>query len=105
MLENEINALLAAPADGESAPHLDRLEHALTSGYARALELEAESLRLQRRIGEVAAAIASTDDEQARELAALAERRSAAQNQHDRLRALLHRLRDRTTAARVAAQT
>jgi hypothetical protein len=102
MLENEIRALLAAPADGDTAPHVDRLEHALTSGYARALELEAERLRLERRIGEVAARLDTASDG-GRELAELAERRATAASQHARLRALLNNLRDRAAAARVAA--
>lgn len=99
MLENEIRALLDAPADGEDAPRVDRLEHALTSGYARALELEAERLRLERRISEVAAKAPDA----ATELVELAERRSVADSQHRSLRALLERLRERMVAARVAA--
>ena len=101
MLENEIYALLAAPADGETAPRVEHLEHALTSGYARALALEAEGLRLERRIGEVAADVSAP--ERARELVELSERRSTAQTEHERLRALLKRLRARTAAARLAA--
>jgi hypothetical protein len=59
MLENEIRALLAAPADGATAPHVDRLEYALTSGYARALELEAERLQPGSRPRSKAAATSS----------------------------------------------
>jgi hypothetical protein len=88
--------------EGEDAPRVERLEHALTSGYARALELEAEGLRLERRIGEVAAGVGS-DNAHAQELVELAERRLRARTQHDRLRGLLNRLRDRTAAARLTA--
>jgi hypothetical protein len=49
-----IEDLLNAPASGAAAPTLARLEEALTDGYAHALALEAERLRLERRISEVA---------------------------------------------------
>jgi len=45
-LFDEIRELLAAPRDGDDAPGRERLEHTLTSGYARALELEAERERI-----------------------------------------------------------
>ena len=46
------------PQTGASAPTLARLEDTLTEGYARALALEAERWRLERRIGEVARTVA-----------------------------------------------
>jgi hypothetical protein len=88
-LTAEINALMAEPA----AP-LERLEDALTTGYARALALEAERGRLERRLGEVAAA---GDGDGARELAA---RVSSTDEHLTRLRALLGALRERASAAR-----
>jgi hypothetical protein len=45
----QIEELLSA-----EAPPLARIEETLTEGYARALALEAERWRLERRIGEVA---------------------------------------------------
>jgi hypothetical protein len=99
MLENEIRALLAAPAEGEDAPCVDRLEYALTSGYAQALALEAEGLRLDRRIREVAAAGADG----AAELTDLTERHRETRRRYTHLRALLAPLRERTAAARLAA--
>ena len=88
-LTAEIHALMAEPA----AP-LDRLEDTLTTGYARALELEVERGRLERRLGEV---VATGDGACARELAA----QVTSTDQHlTRLRALLGALRERTSAAR-----
>jgi hypothetical protein len=49
MLE-QIEELLTA-----EAPPLARIEETLTEGYARALALEAERWRLERRIAQVAA--------------------------------------------------
>lgn len=47
-LTREIEELLEAP----KAPPPQRVEDTLTTGYARALELEARRARLARRIGE-----------------------------------------------------
>ena len=55
MIQDEIRSLLDAPPDGEDAPTIDAIEHTLTAGYARALALEAERWRLERRIARVAA--------------------------------------------------
>jgi hypothetical protein len=87
-LTAEINALMAEP----SAP-LAVLEEALTTGYARALELEAERGRLERRLGEAAA---TGDGEEARDLAA---RVSTTDEHLVRLRTLLGALRKRASAA------
>lgn len=76
-LFDKIDALLAEPGRGE--PALAEIEHTLTDGYARALALEAERWRLERRIGEVAARLAEGDRERrTQELANLAERISRA---------------------------
>ena len=48
-MQEQIEELLSA-----DAPTLARMEDTLTEGYARALALEAERWRLERRIGEVA---------------------------------------------------
>jgi hypothetical protein len=89
MLTDEIRALIEEPA----AP-LSVLENTLTTGYARALELEAERGRLERRLGHAAAA---GDGEQAQKLAASVTR---ADEHLSRLRALLGALRQRAAAAR-----
>jgi hypothetical protein len=49
-----IRTLLDEGAADPTVPLLTELEHTLTDGYAVALELEAERLRLERRIGELA---------------------------------------------------
>ena len=49
-LSEEILALLDAPAGGDGAPSLRALEDTLTSGYARALALEAQRERLERAL-------------------------------------------------------
>lgn len=103
-LVEEISALLEAPTARERGPYLDRLEHTLTAGYAEALALEAESWRLERRIGEVALGLA--DGEEAAgtdELASLARRLADAACDLSRLRGLLVTLRDRASAVRAAA--
>jgi hypothetical protein len=79
----------------EPAAPLDQLEDTLTTGYARALELEAERGRLERRLGEAAA---TGDGDEARELAA---RVTKADEHLTRLRALLGILREHTAAARL----
>jgi hypothetical protein len=90
-LTAEIRALIDEP----TAP-LSVLEDTLTTGYARALELERERGRLERRLGEVAA---EGDGELAQELA---ERVSYADDHIARLRSLLEKLRERAAAARAA---
>ena len=57
MLE-QLDELLNAPTTGASAPSLACMEDALTEGYAKALALEAERWRLERRLGEVARTVA-----------------------------------------------
>ncbi|HLX32016.1 MAG TPA: hypothetical protein VKR79_04525 [Gaiellaceae bacterium] len=52
-LQDEIAELLRTPADGAGAPTLATLERRLTDGYAEALALEAERLRIERRLDEV----------------------------------------------------
>jgi hypothetical protein len=95
-LIDEIRSLLADPADGEREPYLARVEDTLAVGYARALALEAERLRLERRIGLAVAQIEDGDPaSRAEELGKLARRKSATDVDLDSLRALLGTLRDR----------
>ena len=104
-LLDEIRSLIDAPFGGERAPFLARIEHTLTDGYARALALEAERLRLERRIGEVAARLGDedADDELGRkELSVLVRRLSSADGDLARLRSLLASLRERANAVRAA---
>jgi hypothetical protein len=101
----EIASLLAEPAPGTTRPSLASIEYTLTSGYARALELEAERWRLDRRIGEVTSQLGATDGDGAEELAALAERASMAEGELRHLRPLLEALRSRASALRAAGAT
>jgi len=50
-VQAQIEALLDAPANGADAPTLAYLEEKLTEGYAEALSLETERLRIERRLG------------------------------------------------------
>jgi hypothetical protein len=52
LLETEIRSLLDQPA-GVGRPSRDAVEHTLTTGYAHALRLDAERLRIERRLRDV----------------------------------------------------
>lgn len=103
-LREEIAELLSLPENGEGAPSLARIESTLTSGYAEALALEAERLRVERRLGEVArdagevAAHGLAD-----ELTSLSRRLEDADGEIVRLRALLGSLQGRARAVREAS--
>jgi hypothetical protein len=101
-LFQEIRGLLAAPERGEEVPAVAYLEDALTSGYAHALAVEAERMRLERRLGEAARQLGSSGASAA-EIAALAERINAADSDLMSMRRLLAALRERVSAARAAA--
>ncbi|HEY5661606.1 MAG TPA: hypothetical protein VIR59_12530 [Gaiellaceae bacterium] len=104
MIHDDIRSLLEAPASGEQAPSLDRIEHTLTAGYARALALEAERWRIERKIADVAARLGDeVTDEDASELAQLGKSLSSADGDLDKLRALLVALRSRADEVRTAA--
>lgn len=100
-LQDEIAELLTLPESGEGAPTLATLERRLTDGYAEALLLEAERLRIQRRLGEVAREAGEAG--RARELTALSERLVTTDGELARLRALLRSLKARARARRVAS--
>jgi hypothetical protein len=102
-IHDEIVSLLAAPEQGANSPSLAYLEDTLTAGYARALELEGERLRVERQIGEVTSQLGDeADPERAEELAALAERVSQADGDLRRLRRVLASLHARASALRAA---
>jgi hypothetical protein len=104
MIHDDISTLLEAPSSGEEAPSLDHIEHTLTEGYARALQLEAERWRIERQIADVAARLGDeVTDEDASELAQLGRRLSTADGDLDKLRALLVALRTRADEVRTAA--
>jgi predicted nucleic acid-binding Zn-ribbon protein len=96
--------LLATPPPAETRSFLDVLDATLTSGYAAALQLEAERWRLERKIGEVAARFGDEQDElSAEELAALTKQLTAANENITSLRSVLGELRDRRRELREAA--
>ena len=98
VLYDEIRVLIDAPS-GADGPTLAVIEDTLTAGYARALELEAERMRLERRLGELAANGKPDSDE----VAWLGERLTAADGDLTRLRSLLGRLRDRARRLRAGS--
>jgi hypothetical protein len=101
----EIRRLLDPP-EGESEPSLARVEDTLTVGYARAMALEAECRRIERRIGEVAAEIGrGANGAVAEELSALGQRMSSAEGTLTSLRSLLAELRVRASGLRAGAST
>jgi hypothetical protein len=103
VLLEEIGRLLTAPGSGAEAPKLARVEETLTSGYARALALEAERWRLERKLGEIAGKLrGDASDLHAAELAALADRMAVADGELAHLRGLLATLRTRAVGLRVA---
>ena len=104
MIHDDIRSLLEAPPSGDSAPSLAAIEDTLTAGYARALALEADRWRIERRIASVAARLGEeVTDEDAAELARLGQTLSAADGDLVRLRSLLVALRTRANEVRAAA--
>jgi hypothetical protein len=104
MIQDDIRSLLEAPCAGDDAPTLDSIENTLTAGYARALALEAERWRIERKIADVAARLGDeVTDEDASELAQLGKLLSSADGDLDRLRNLLVALRTRADEVRAAA--
>jgi hypothetical protein len=92
---HQIEELLSA-----DDPTLERVEDTLTEGYATALALEAERLRLLRRLGEVAR---TATGDHADELRSLGSRLSHADGEIERLRSVLGVLYDRARLMRAAA--
>jgi hypothetical protein len=76
------------------------MEHTLTDGYALALALEGERIRIEKEIGAAAAASDAADIAQ---LGSLAERLAATDRELQSLRADLAVLRERTEVVRAAA--
>ena len=100
----QIDQLLTAPDSTDEPATLARLEHALTDGYAHALSLEAERLRLERRMTELAGELDDGNQEQkAHELVQVSRRITRAGAEIDSLRGTLSQLRARATAVRATA--
>jgi hypothetical protein len=99
LLLDQIRALLDAAPDDEAG--LAEMENTLTDGCARALWLETERVRIEKRIGELARA--DEDPIQLEELRSLSDRRTQGEAQLVRLRALLELLRQRIHARRAVS--
>ena len=103
---NPIIAEIEALLDDEAPRGLDEIEDTLTSGYAGALALEAERLRIERRISELASELggeAEFELHRTEEIVGLAQRLSIADANLIRLREILSTLRERAAAVRAAA--
>jgi hypothetical protein len=97
-LYEDIRALLDEPADEEAPRYRARLEHTLTDGYARALALEAESQRLERRVAELAGGLnGKSPAPAAEELGEAARRLGDVDAELTRLRGVLSTLRVRAS--------
>jgi hypothetical protein len=95
----QLAALIDAPPARDEKTRA-QFERTLTDGYARAHSLEAEQLRIERRIGKIAAQMSARDRElKADELAELSLRLSRASVDLRQLRGLLATARRRVSAA------
>ena len=102
-LLEQIDELLTASSSPDEPATLARLERTLTDGYAHALSLEAEQLRLERRMTELAGELHDGNQEQkAEELVQVSRRMSDARTELETLRATLIQLRLRVRTARAA---
>jgi hypothetical protein len=109
VVAEDLSALLASieslldepPSGGPGA--VVRIEQILTDGYARALELEAERWRLERRIVELARLVSRGEGAgHAQELPALHDRLSKTDADVTHLRGTLAALRRHASAVRAA---
>jgi hypothetical protein len=94
-LIDRVRALLDWSSKDPRGPKVDELEHTLTDGYAAALALEGECLRIGKRIGEL-----RVDGSESTQLRG---RLRDTEDELSRLRDLLAVLRGRTEAARALA--
>ncbi|MEO8290438.1 MAG: hypothetical protein ABI649_05515 [Gaiellaceae bacterium] len=100
-LLERIAKLLTHRSTDPGKPLVTEMEHTLTDGYARALELESERLRLERQIGQLAHQISSLDE--ADELKDLAGRLRDTDTELAGLRDRLEALQKRFDETRAAA--
>ena len=100
-LLEQIDELLAEPAETEKPATLARLERTLTDGYAYALALEAERYRLERRMSELAGELNDGNQElKTKELAQVSDRLTSNASILSALRGTLTQLRARATDVR-----
>jgi len=98
-LIDDINTLLAL--DPACTP-LARVEDTLTAGYAQALALEAQQLRLERKLWQLTRELGAGPDVVAHEAGELTELLTRVEADLAGLRTLLVTLRDRARALRAA---
>ena len=91
-LVDRVRALLDSSSKDPRGPKIEELEHTLTDGYAAALALEGECLRIGKQIGEL-----RVDGSESTQLRG---RLRETEKELARLRDLLSVLRRRTDAAR-----
>lgn len=99
-LHERIDAVLRAPGTDHDVDELERL---LTDGYAEALSLEAETVRLEKRLTAAALDLGDGSAEKARELSSLAHALDQRSGELAALRRLLAELRTHTETLRVGA--
>ena len=93
LLIERIRSLMDANAEGAGLPR-NEVEPTLTEGYARALELDAECLRLEHRIDRLTRDIADDREVPAGKLSGLLRRLHDTEQRSAQLRALLAPLRE-----------
>jgi hypothetical protein len=99
-LHDRIEAVLRAPG----ADHdVDELERLLTDGYAEALAVEAETLRLDKRLAAATRELGDGSVDRAHELTTLAHELDVQSGELAALRRLLAELRTHTESLRVGA--
>jgi len=103
LLAARISALIDRDSNGSSELLLAEMEHTLTDGYARVLDLEGERWRIERRIAALARGLNGGDG--TGELRELATRLDSADAEAGRLRALLDGLRRQADQLRASRAT
>jgi hypothetical protein len=98
LLLERITALLDADADGAGLPRAE-IEPTLTEGYARALELDAESLRLEQRIERLTREVAGGREVRPGKFSSLLRAMHETETRSAELRTLLESLRRLATQA------
>ena len=98
LLLDRIRRLADEQSSGAPDALLARMEQTLTDGYAHALALEGERMRIEREIGEVLERLKTGGE--AGNLRGLADRLASTRGDLDRLRAVLDLLRRRADGVR-----
>jgi tRNA C32,U32 (ribose-2'-O)-methylase TrmJ len=96
-----IGDLLALPSQGRGAPSRERIESVLTEGYAEALALDGQRLRLERKIDQVTAHLARGEESRVSDLQKVLARIEETEEELAQLRKLLTALRRRVGQARL----